>query len=325
MGTIVPETQGWVRDLEAVVGRIRAVAAARVVVDANDNIETIHVLAGRTRTAEQILADIQSVGAALFDLDIDPGRVRISQPEDWPGGGAGRHFHDGDPPGEADGAARAEAVLGGVSHDNPRLRPLSLHGLTVESTGGMCRVFVKLRTGDELYEGQARGVDMPGLRPRLCAEAALHAFAQFQEEGLQLDDGGARPDVSLTLSDLHYLPIGPGGAVVVSVVGLPRHMAEDAGHGLAPPVVTGAGLGQRVYLDHLHAMPGHAVLRRPEDPGAAAGMTWAPPGTSPGGPAGPWLLGVASVDKDLCEAAARAVLAAVHGPLLSGQAGIPSC
>src|SRR5690606_6041631 len=60
MGTIVPETQGWVRDLEAVVGRIRAVAAARVVVDANDNIETIHVLAGRTRTAEQILADIQS-------------------------------------------------------------------------------------------------------------------------------------------------------------------------------------------------------------------------------------------------------------------------
>ena len=86
MGTIVPETQGWVRDLEAVVGRIRAVAAARVVVDANDNIETIHVLAGRTRTVEQILADIQSVGAALFDLDIDPGRVRISQPEDWPGG-----------------------------------------------------------------------------------------------------------------------------------------------------------------------------------------------------------------------------------------------
>src|SRR5690606_28828237 len=85
MGTIVPETQGWVRDLEAVVGRIRAVAAARVVVDANDNIETIHVLAGRTRTAAQNLADSQSVGAARLDLDIDPGRVLIAYAESWPG------------------------------------------------------------------------------------------------------------------------------------------------------------------------------------------------------------------------------------------------
>src|SRR5690606_14445953 len=125
------------------------------------------------------LADIQSVGAALFDLDIDPGRVRISQPEDWPGGGAGRDFHGGDPPGEADGAARAEAVLGGVSHDNPRLRPLSLHGLTVESTGGMCRVFVILRTGDELYEVQASGVDMPSYLQRLCSDAALDYSAHF--------------------------------------------------------------------------------------------------------------------------------------------------
>lgn len=228
MHGVVFERESLLRKLEGVIAQVRAVVAARIVLDASDNVETIHVLATRDRTAEQITADIEAVCAAMFNLHIDRRRVRISQPDE--------------PESHAPG---------------DELARLELHNLSIESGSHTCRVVVKLRCGDALYEGMNVGPDVVSMRPRLAALAALEAVRQFQDErarGEGLHDrrahgepihdrrahgepidgerthdestnntshGGACPAedrTTVSLHDLHELTVGPWQALAASLL-----------------------------------------------------------------------------------------------------------
>lgn len=154
----ISEKQSFARELEAAIGRVRAVVAARLVSDADDNVETIHVLATRARTADQIAADIEAVCAAMFNLNIDRRRVRISQPDE-----------------PDDEERHVESVR------------LELFSLSIESGRGSCRITVKLRAGDALYEGAKRGPDVVSMRTRLAALATIEAIEQFHVDRARRD------------------------------------------------------------------------------------------------------------------------------------------
>lgn len=215
-----------VRELEATLGRVRGVAAARVVLNERGDVETIHLLAAGSRSPDQIAADVAAVCAALFNLPVHPRQLRVSLLEDGP------------------------AVA-------PAAAP-ELHSLTVESTRHGCRVTVKLRAGDGLYEGEVVGADVVSARPRLAAEAALAAVAQWEAEGPEHDSRAA-----VALYDLQTIVLGPKHVVLAALVADERR----------------AGGEER------------------------------------------WLVGCALVEKDLADAAVRAVLDAVGRRPRAGAAG----
>lgn len=182
MTVAVSDKMTFARELETIIGRVRSVVAARLVVDADDNIETIHVLATRGRTADQIAEDIQAVCAAMFNTTIDRRQLRITQPD------------EPDDPGHGGDVARLE-----------------LYGMVVESGRNDCRVHVKLRVGDALYEGVRQGADVVSVRPRLAALAAVDAIEQF------VSDTFGPGSMTFTFNEFQELTVGPWGALVASL------------------------------------------------------------------------------------------------------------
>ena len=130
--------------LQEKIGRIDGVEAARVVAG-NGHIDEIHVLARPNKAPKQLVRDVQSLGAALFDVDIDRRVVSVVQ--------------------------LADADLnGGI---RPALTDVSenLEGTRVEVT-------VTLRWVDSLLVGKSTGAAANTMRPRQIAEATLEAVRQ---------------------------------------------------------------------------------------------------------------------------------------------------
>lgn len=266
MHGVVYESASLVRKLEGLIAQVRAVVAARIVLDAHDNVETIHVLATRDRTAEQIIDDIEAVCAAMFNLAVDRRKVRVSQPDEP--------------------EPRRSAT---------ELVRLELHGLSIESGLHSCRVVVKLRCGEALYEGMNIGPDVVSMRPRLAALAALEAIQQFRDER----SDGAAGDGGRTDSEgprVHHEPAHDERGAD----GRANHFSTAAS-----TAGTGMGIGRAMLSLHdLHEMAvgpwqalvaslllSEGVFHRTDER---------------------WLVGCALVQKDAPDGAVRAVLDAVN-------------
>lgn len=133
-----------VADLQEKISRIDGVEAARVVAG-NGHIDEIHVLARRTKPPKQLVRDVQSLGQALFGLDIDRRIVSVVQ--------------------------LADSVL--ASGSRPALADVA------ESTdGNRIEVTVTLKWKERLLVGQATGAAAVATRWRHIAEATLEAVRQ---------------------------------------------------------------------------------------------------------------------------------------------------
>lgn len=130
--------------LQEKIGRIEGVEAARVVAG-NGHIDEIHVLARRTKAPKQLVRDVQSLGQALYGLDIDRRIVSVVQLADT----------------DLDGGIRPALV--DVSE-------------TMESSRS--EVTVTLRWQDSLLIGKSTGAAAVAMRMRQVAEATLEAIRQ---------------------------------------------------------------------------------------------------------------------------------------------------
>lgn len=130
--------------LQEKIGRIEGVEAARVVA-ANGHIEEVHVLARRNKPAKQLVRDVQSLGQALFGLDIDRRVVSVVQ--------------------------LADADL------EPGIRP-ALVDVSESLDGSRAEVTVTLRWQDSLLVGHSFGAAANATRSRQIAEATLAAIGQ---------------------------------------------------------------------------------------------------------------------------------------------------
>lgn len=138
--------------LQEKIRRIEGIEAARIVAP-NGHIEEIHVLARRSKTPKQLVRDIQSLGYALFDIEIDRRVVSVVQ------------LADSD-------------MEGGI---RPALVDVSE---TVDAA--TADVTVTMRWEDSLLIGKASGAAAHSTRPRLVAEATLAALRQSIRRGTAL-------------------------------------------------------------------------------------------------------------------------------------------
>ncbi|MFZ0015383.1 MAG: hypothetical protein WAL25_14865 [Acidimicrobiia bacterium] len=130
--------------LQEKISRIDGVEAARVVAG-NGHIDEIHVLARRNKAPKQLVRDVQSLGQALFGLEIDRRIVSVVQ--------------------------LADSVLSSGS------RP-ALADVAESIDGNRIEVTVTLKWKERLLVGQASGAAASATRWRHIAEATLEAVRQ---------------------------------------------------------------------------------------------------------------------------------------------------
>jgi hypothetical protein len=138
--------------LQEKIGRIDGVEAARVVAG-NGHIDEIHVLARQDKHPKQVVRDVQSLGQALFGLNIDRRVVSVVQ--------------------------LADSVLDTGS------RP-ALVDVAESTDSNRSEVTVTLKWKERLLVGQSTGAAASATRWRLVAEATLEAVRQsiHQDVGL---------------------------------------------------------------------------------------------------------------------------------------------
>lgn len=133
-----------ISSLQKKINRIDGVEAARVVAE-NGHIDEIHVLARREKPPKQLVRDVQSLGHALFGIDIDRRVVSVVQLAD-------SDLQSGTRPALVDVAESID--------------------------GNRTEVTVTLKWKERLLVGQSAGAAASATRWRLVAEATLEAVRQ---------------------------------------------------------------------------------------------------------------------------------------------------
>ncbi|HVE64122.1 MAG TPA: hypothetical protein VNB94_10000 [Mycobacteriales bacterium] len=140
-------------DLEATIGRLPGVQAARVVTDGAAAPTEIHVLSDRGKSPKALVRDIQSVAMAQFDLELDHRIVSIVQFDD-----------DETPQAETQGTSTVRVLVAGV---------------TANTAGLHASATVTLACNGQLYDGTATAPATPSSRIRLIGRATLAAAMQL--------------------------------------------------------------------------------------------------------------------------------------------------
>jgi cysteine synthase len=138
--------------LQEKISRIDGVEAARVVAG-NGHIDEIHVLARNAKPPKQLVRDVQSLGQALFGLEIDRRIVSVVQ--------------------------LADSVL------DAGARP-ALVDVAETIDGNRTEVTVTLKWRESLLVGQSTGAAAVATRWRLVAEATLEAVHQSIQHNVGL-------------------------------------------------------------------------------------------------------------------------------------------
>ncbi len=171
--------------LQAKLSRLDGVEAVRVV--GNDSrLDEIHVLARRNKPAKQVVRDVQSLAAAVFDIEVDRRIVSVVQ------------LSDGD------------LTMG----DRPAIVDIA------ETTdGSRSTVRVTLDWHNDQLVGETTGAAANATRSRLVAEAvvgalgqALHAEASFAVASVDVASLGSRrvaiAQIVLVTSQTERLMVG---------------------------------------------------------------------------------------------------------------------
>jgi len=136
-------------ELELLLGRIKGVNAARIVVDGEGKVDEIHLLAGSSRSPKQIVRDVESALLASFNLAIDHKKISIAQVE---------------------GSYEEESHV--------EIRP-QVAKVDVSLEQNLARVNVELYLGEARIAGSAEGPATHQNRKRLLAAATVAAVENF--------------------------------------------------------------------------------------------------------------------------------------------------
>ena len=153
------EKPEWsIEGAEALLNSLRGVVSARIVARPGGVIEEIHVLTEGGVTAKQTVRNVESALLAHFGLKIDHRKVSVAQTDD-----------------EQRAEVKAVEGLGGRSKERRFL--FSTHRVETERRHRV-RILVTVEWGDEQYEGEATGADLPRARLETTAAATLAAIGK---------------------------------------------------------------------------------------------------------------------------------------------------
>jgi hypothetical protein len=217
-----------IAELEAALGEIAEVRAARIVASPDGRIDEVHVLGLPGKAPKQLVRDVESCLIAGFGIMIDRRKISVAQigiaerpavpvqiaPVPEPG-----------PEPELEVVPASEAITGAVS--GTRLRVLGVH-----SDSDSLRVSVRVRIDRDGVEadGEASGPAGTNMRQRLVAEATLRAV----EASYELPGGYAVEEVAVTMlggrqvAVCSIVTVTAEGEEALSGSAIVRHTVESA-------------------------------------------------------------------------------------------------
>lgn len=167
-------SQVTVDEIEAALGQVSEIQAARVVASPDGVIQEIHVLALPAKSPKQLVRDIESAIMARFGIPVDHKKISIAQ--------------------LGEEVAREHPVSEGRASRACRPR---IHAINVNVSGLVAIASVTLEIEGSMYVGEATAPASQTARERSVAEATLDAVEQFI--------GGPR---SFSLEDVAVVRLG---------------------------------------------------------------------------------------------------------------------
>ncbi len=138
---------GSINQMENVLNSIPGIISSKIVLNQNNEIEEMHIMATTDRNPKQISRDIQSVMLAKFDVDFDHKKISIAQV--------------------------AEANL-----KKPDRR-IEIEEISYLLNGNMIRVGVKLKQEGTVFEAYEEGYNTVNNTQRVIAAATIKALQQM--------------------------------------------------------------------------------------------------------------------------------------------------
>jgi hypothetical protein len=143
------ESQTSINEIETLINKILSVINSRVVVNKDDQIVEIHILANNQRSAKQIIRDVQSALVTKFNLKIDHKIISIAQVYE-----------------------ESENFI------TPRLMIKSVEYTSLDING---KAKVILEYEGHVFEGETEGLHSSSQAYRLVAQATLNAVEKFTQ------------------------------------------------------------------------------------------------------------------------------------------------
>lgn len=174
---------------EDLVATLPGVLSARIVPTPNGAIQEIHVLTTTEFTPKQTVRNIESALMAQLGLKVDHRKVSVAMSEGRKPREDSAAPSSGSTALPGPGAAPAAATAAATAEDMTRRR-LYFEDVEVRRSrqrGITCRV--TLRKGDEMFVGEAEGMETERARVELSARATLQAIAlaEASAKALSLD------------------------------------------------------------------------------------------------------------------------------------------
>jgi hypothetical protein len=147
-----------IREIEDLIKNLKSVINCRILLNENDIIKEVHIIANESRSAKQVSRDVQSILAIVYGMEIDYKKISIAQVKDT------------------------------ARNDNDRrLRIKSIERTSMQSK---YNVKVTLEKDQEIFVGESTGMNNATLCLRLTGEAAVLAIEHFlqEEDIMSLDD-----------------------------------------------------------------------------------------------------------------------------------------
>jgi hypothetical protein len=164
---------------EELVATLPGVISARIIGTPAGGIQEIHVLTTPEFTPKQTVRNIESALIAQLGLRVDHRKISVAISTEQP---KPREATPTSTP-AVDAAAAADAGRRRIYFEDVEVRRSRLRGVT-------CRV--TLRKGDEMFVGEAEGMETERGRMELAARAALAAIALAESAAATLALDGAR-------------------------------------------------------------------------------------------------------------------------------------
>lgn len=194
-GSVLP-----IKRAEELLATLPGVIAARIIASDNGAVDEIHVLTTSEVTPKQTVRNIESALIAHLGMRVDHRKISVATTlESQPAREQAREAKAAEAKAQAEASAQAGASAQASAEGTPTL-PVKVERFTgrllyfedVEvrrsrAKGIACRV--TLKKGDEVFVGEAEGMENERSRIELAARAALQALVQAEptERALALD------------------------------------------------------------------------------------------------------------------------------------------
>ena len=201
------------RATEDALRRLRGVSSAHIVLDVNNQIAEIHIIANGDRQPKQIVRDVETTVLAMLHVKVDHRKISVAQIDEKGGDPVEDTVERSafrpkitPPPRPAIEELAEDSRAGSTSLALDALSRLRFMGMNLQVSGSGCQATVELSRGRVLSTGDSSGPGPGKGALRSLAEATLGAVMHCYQDG-----------PAFVLEEIAFTSLGQKEIVLVSV------------------------------------------------------------------------------------------------------------